>query len=100
MPGNFACFLTFVIFKLTFSEKYLWNNILVPTVWNQTRHFFILLGVIWVQIVCKGYQMMNVATDVERDKLKKKTTRNVFISESYEMLYKKIPVFKVGLQIG
>ena len=43
---------------------------------------------------------MNVATDVERDKLKKKTTRNVFISESYEMLYKKIPVFKVGLQIG
>ena len=72
MLGNFACFFvickSFFFFKLTFSKKSLGIPSECQTVWIQIRPN-ILLGLIWVQTVCKGYQQMTkVATSRERVK--------------------------------
>ena len=65
MLGNFACF--FVVyglffFKLTFSKK---NLAGIPsecqTVWIQISPN-VLLGLIWVQTVCKGYEQTTKVT--------------------------------------
>ena len=61
--NNFACFFFvcgFFFFKLTFSKKNFRNTIRVTecqTFWIQIRPDF-LMGLIWVQTVCKDYKQM------------------------------------------
>ena len=50
--------------KSTFSENSFRNIIRVSNVWIQVRPD-ILLGLIWVQTVCKGYQQTTVVSDKE-----------------------------------
>ena len=71
MLGNFACFLSSVVFflKINFLKK---NLSVIPseyqTIWIQIKPD-VFSGLIWVKTVCKGYQQTTeVATNRGRVK--------------------------------
>ena len=88
MLGNFVCFLVIFEFflKINFFKKNLSGIPLeCQTVWIQIR-LDVLMGLIWIKTVCKGYlQMTKVATSGERVS---KTT--------YLVIWLKFPI---GLQL-
>ena len=93
MLGNFVCFLVVYgfFFKLTFSKKSFRKTIRVSNSSDpdQARH---LLGLIWVQTVCKGYhQMTKVSTSRERVKRDMKP-QIIIISTLYKLLHDKIHI--------